>query len=492
TDVDDDTNTWELVDGEGLALDASVTRAVVLGRDAELDVVARREGVASAAGALLVVPAPAEGGARTVLVGAGDGDTESLRTAAAVAAAALVDGARTLVWQLAADDPAGEAAAVVEGALLGAHARRRWGAQPPVEHPVHVRLVAPAGHGGERSAIEAAAGRAALLATWTNRARHVVDAPAGEVTPRGLADAACAWFAGSGLDVQVHDADAARGLGLHAYLAVAGTSREEPRLLVVQHRGAPPGEGNARPVLGLVGKAITFDAGGLFLKPRAEQGRQRADMGGGAAVLAAMGAIAALGLPVDVVAVVPAAENMPGGSLHPGDVVATAEGIRVEVDNPDAEGRLTLADGLHLARSLGATHLVDVATLTGAIRAAMGDTHAGAFTSDEAWRDTVLAAAQRGRDPLWPWPPHDRFRTLLRSDRADLRTSTGRDFGYPLAAAAFIEHFTGGLPWVHLDMFSVALVDDALGVQRGAGATGWGVRLLVELAAGLAVGSPAS
>ncbi|MCW2922956.1 MAG: hypothetical protein JWM98_360, partial [Thermoleophilia bacterium] len=148
--MDDSTNAWELVDGEGLVLDASVTRAVVLGRDAELDAVARREGVASTAGSLLVVPATDAGGARTVLVGAGDGDTESLRTAAAVAAAALVDGARTHVRQLGDDDPAGEAAAVVEGALLGAHGRRRWGASPPDERPVRVRLVAPAGSGVAR------------------------------------------------------------------------------------------------------------------------------------------------------------------------------------------------------------------------------------------------------------------------------------------------------------------------------------------------------
>jgi leucyl aminopeptidase len=265
-------------------------------------------------------------------------------------------------------------------------------------------------------------------------------------------------------------------LGLGALAAVGAGSANPPRLIVLRYSGGGSG------VLGLVGKAITFDSGGLYLKGRQDIVRQKADMAGGAAVIAAVGAIAELALPVNVTAAVPAAENMLSGTAYrPGDIVTTAAGVTVEVTNPDAEGRLVLADGLWFAKREGATRLVDLATLTGAMRAGMGDMYAGVFGNDEQWRARVVTAGEDSGDHAWPWPLHRRYRRLLDSPLADLRNSAGVDFGYPIVAAAFLERFVGDTPWAHVDIHSSAYIDrdrDYL----SSGATGAGVRLLIELA----------
>jgi leucyl aminopeptidase len=236
-----------------------------------------------------------------------------------------------------------------------------------------------------------------------------------------------------------------------------------------------------------VGKAVTFDAGGYFLKPQSDIVRQKADMAGGAAVLAALGAIAELGLPVATVGVVAACENMIGpGAIRPSDVITTAAGLTVEVTNPDAEGRLILADALWYARRDGASHLIDLATLTGAMRAGMGDLFAGVFANDENWRDVIVAAGTEAGDLAWAWPMHPRYRRLLESRVADLRNSSGKPFGYPIFAATFLECFAGDGPWAHVDMLGPALLDEDRGDALGPGATGYGVRMLVEVASRLA------
>ena len=192
------------------------------------------------------------------------------------------------------------------------------------------------------------------------------------------------------------------------------------------------------------GKAVTFDTGGYFLKPQSDIVRQKADMAGGAAVVAALGAIAELGLPLSVTGVVPACENMLSGSaIRPTDVITTAAGLTVEVTNPDAEGRLILADALWWARRDGATHLVDLATLTGAMRAGMGDLYAGVFATDDAWRDAVVDAGNASGDLAWPWPLHPRYRSLIESTVADLRNTAGKSFGFPIIAATFLRQFAG-------------------------------------------------
>jgi leucyl aminopeptidase len=276
--------------------------------------------------------------------------------------------------------------------------------------------------------------------------------------------------------------------GLGALVAVGGSSPTRPLLIVARHApgGIVDGRGTGgieSPRLALVGKAVTFDTGGYFLKPQSDIVRQKADMAGGAAVLAALGAIAELGLPLHVTAVVPACENMLSGTaIRPTDVITTAAGITVEVNNPDAEGRLILADALWYARRDGATHLVDMATLTGAMRAGMGDLYAGVFASDESWRDEVVRAGNASGDLAWPWPLHPRYRPLLESTVADLRNTAGKGFGYPIVAATFLAQFAGEGPWAHVDMLGPALLDDDRGDAFGRGASGYGVRMLTELA----------
>jgi leucyl aminopeptidase len=205
-------------------------------------------------------------------------------------------------------------------------------------------------------------------------------------------------------------------------------------------------------------------------------------------VLAAMGAIAELDLPIAVIGILPACENMIGAdAVRPSDVISTAAGLTVEVTNPDAEGRLILADALWYARREGATHVIDLATLTGAMRAGMGDLYGGVFANDENWQDAIVAAGNDTGDLAWPWPLHRRYRKLLESRVADLRNTSGRPYGYPITAASFLEHFAGaGGPWAHVDMLGPALLDDDRGDAIGPGASGYGVRMLIELASRLA------
>ena len=210
-------------------------------------------------------------------------------------------------------------------------------------------------------------------------------------------------------------------------------------------------------------------------------------MAGGAAVVGALGAIAELGLPLSVTGVLPACENMLSGTaIRPTDVITTASGLTVEVTNPDAEGRLILADALWWARRDGATHVVDLATLTGAMRAGLGDMYAGVFANDDAWRDAVVDAGNASGDLAWPWPLHPRYRSLIDSTVADLRNTAGKSFGFPIVAATFLQQFAGEGPWAHVDMLGTALLDEDRGDAFGRGATGYGVRMLVELAARLA------
>jgi leucyl aminopeptidase len=234
-------------------------------------------------------------------------------------------------------------------------------------------------------------------------------------------------------------------------------------------------------VLGLVGKGITFDTGGISIKPAEGMERMKDDMAGGAAVACAMRAIAMLQAPVRVVGVVPATENMPGGrAIKPGDVLRSASGKTVEVINTDAEGRLILGDGLWYARQLGATHLVDVATLTGACVVALGKTTSGIFGTPTEWVEHVRQVADRAGDRVWPMPLFDEYREQLKSEIADFSNTGGRPAG-SITAALFLSEFTGGLPWAHLDIAGTAWADESKPYQPK-GPTGVAVRTLAELA----------
>jgi leucyl aminopeptidase len=403
-------------------------------------------------------------------------DVEGLRTAAARAVRACRDGG-TVAWAFDASLPVAaedQVRALAEGAVIGSYDGRRWRS---VERPRPVERFVICNCD---EALTTVAQRAAVIARWTNTARELVDAPPNVISPGALAERAAAV---PGLEAETIDAVEA---GLGALAAVGGSSPARPLLIVLRHK--PPGAvsgvggGDVRR-LALVGKAVTFDTGGYFLKPQSDIVRQKADMAGGAAVVAALGAIAELGLPLHVTGVVPACENMLSGTaIRPTDVITTASGVTVEVNNPDAEGRLILADALSYARRHGATHLVDLATLTGAMRAGMGDLYAGVFASHDSWRDEVVQAGNASGDLAWPWPLHPRYRPLIDSTVADLRNTAGKGFGYPIVAATFLAQFAGDGPWAHVDMLGPALLDEDRGDAFGRGASGYGVRMLTELA----------
>jgi leucyl aminopeptidase len=401
-------------------------------------------------------------------------DVDGLRTAAAHAVRACRGGG-TVAWALDVSLPLpveDQVRALAEGAVIGGYDAGRWRSG---DQRRGVERFVICGCDDDLAPV---AGRAALVARWANVARELVDAPPNVVSPAGLAERAAAVPRVSSEIVDPAEA------GLGALAAVGGSSPSAPLLVVLRHD--PPGAPDA-PRLALVGKAVTFDTGGYFLKSQPDIVRQKADMAGGAAVVAALGAIAELSLPLAVTGVVPACENMLSGSaIRPTDVITTAAGVTVEVTNPDAEGRLILADALWWARRDGATHVVDLATLTGAMRAGMGDVYAGVFASDDAWRDAVVDAGNASGDLAWPWPLHPRYRPLIDSTVADLRNTAGKSFGFPIIAATFLAQFAGEGPWAHVDMLGTALLDEDRGDAYGRGATGYGVRMLVELATRMA------
>jgi leucyl aminopeptidase len=457
----------EITGGDPHAVGADLIAAAVGARAAELG--APERAVAEADPVAMVF-----GDGAPLAVVALRPDVDGLRTGAARAVRACRGGG-TVAWALDASMPLAveeQVRALAEGAVIGGYDARRWRSG---ERPPGVERFVICGCSGD---LEPVADRAALVARWTNAARELVDAPPNVISPAGLAERAAAVPR-----LRAETIDPAEA-GLGALAAVGASSPAQPVLIVLRHE--PPGAPDA-PRLALVGKAVTFDTGGYFLKSQTDIVRQKADMGGGAAVVGALGAIAELGLPISVTGVVPACENMLSGSaIRPTDVITTAAGLTVEVTNPDAEGRLILADALWWARRDGATHLVDLATLTGAMRAGMGDLYAGVFAADDAWRDAVVEAGNASGDLAWPWPLHPRYRPLIESNVADLRNTAGKGFGFPIVAATFLQQFAGEGPWAHVDMLGPALLDEDRGDAFGRGATGYGVRMLVELAARMA------
>jgi leucyl aminopeptidase len=258
---------------------------------------------------------------------------------------------------------------------------------------------------------------------------------------------------------------------------VARGSDEEPALITLRYEGP----GAAGETLGFVGKAVTFDTGGISLKPGAKMAEMKFDMSGGAAVLEAVAAIARLRIPVRVVAVVGATENMPSGhASRPGDIVRAANGTTIEINNTDAEGRLVLADCLVHARALGATRLVDVATLTGAVITALGSTHAGLMSNDDAWAEEVAEAGRATGELLWRLPLHREYAELIKGRYADIVNSTESRKAGTITGAEFLARFADDTPWVHLDIAGTAW--DLGRAYASKGGSGFGVRLLVELA----------
>jgi leucyl aminopeptidase len=326
--------------------------------------------------------------------------------------------------------------------------------------------------------IERAVERGRVLGESSNIARELANEPSSTLTPRVFADRAAELARAAGLTVEVLDEKRIAELGMGMLLGVAKGSAEPPRVIVLKHepKGAPKS-----PVLGLIGKGITFDTGGISIKPAENMDRMKDDMAGGAAVLGATLAAARLGAPVRMVTIIPMTENMPSGTaVKPGDVLKSAAGKTVEVLNTDAEGRLILGDGLWYAQQLGATHLVDVATLTGACIVALGKTTSGVFGTPKSWVDAVLTASERAGDRSWPLPIFADYFEQLKSEIADFSNTGGRPAG-AITAALFIKEFAGDLPWVHIDIAGTAWADESKPYQTK-GATGVAVRTLAELA----------
>jgi len=410
-------------------------------------------------------------------------DADALRTAAAAVARETGSYAETVAWAIdgALELPAEEQArALVEGTAIGSYETARWKHDEPKSKLSTLVLT------GEGDGLKAAAERAATVAEWTNRARDLVNSPPNETTPERLA-ARAQEIASSveHVSAEALDPDQIAKLGMGALAAVAQGSDNPARLVVLRYDPPKPTRGDV--VLGLVGKAITFDTGGISLKPSLHMEDMKGDMAGGAAVIEATGAIAELGLPVRVLTVAAASENMPSGHAYrPGDIITAANGKTIEITNTDAEGRLVLADALWYAREQGATHVLDLATLTGAMEVALGDLYAGVFANDEAWRDEILAAGETSGDHIWPFPMHPRYRRYVDSVFADLKNSSDLRQAGAVLAAKFLEEFAGDGPWAHADIAGPAFLERSRGdylSQRGG--TGYGVRLIVELAARL-------
>jgi leucyl aminopeptidase len=321
-------------------------------------------------------------------------------------------------------------------------------------------------------------GEAAIVSEAVNEARDLQNRPANDLTPTALGDHARRigeQIEHLSVEVEGREGIVARSMG--AFAAVAQGSEQEPALITLRYE--PPNA--VGPLLGFVGKAVTFDSGGISLKPGPKMAEMKFDMSGGAAVISALAAIARMGLPVRIVAVVGATENLPSGrSVKPGDIVTASNGKTIEVNNTDAEGRLVLADCLCRAIDLGAERVVDLATLTGAVIIALGSTYAGLIANDDEWATRVSEAGKRTGEIVWRLPLHEEYDELIKGKYGDLDNAPeGRKAG-TIVGAAFLSNFVGDTPWAHLDIAGSAW--DLGRAYVGKGASGYGVRLLVELA----------
>jgi leucyl aminopeptidase len=420
---------------------------------------------------------------RVVAAGIGriaDADADAVRTAAASVARATETVGGTVAWLVDEQlpiDAAEQGRAVVEGIVLGSYRPDLWKTERRERRAFDRIVICADEHGAVRERAE----RAARIARWVNVARDLANSPPNELTPEALGERA-ASLGVAGLTAEVLDPARIDELGMGALSAVGRASRNGPRLIVLRY--APEANAVRDTTLGLVGKAITFDAGGISLKPALNMQDMKGDMAGGAAVIAGAAAIADLRIGVPFVAVVAAAENLVSGdSFRPGDILRAANGKTIEITNTDAEGRLVLADALWYARREGATHILDLATLTGAMELALGDLYAGFFANDDEWRERVFAAGEASGDHAWPFPLHPRYRRYVDSEFADIMNSSDLRQASPALAAEFLQEFAGDGPWAHVDMAGPGFLERSRGDylwQRGG--TGYGVRLIVELA----------
>ncbi|MCC7138384.1 MAG: leucyl aminopeptidase [Planctomycetes bacterium] len=416
-----------------------------------------------------------------VLVGTGDrgAGLDVPRNGAADGAKAARDAGADRLAVLLPDAPAAHTAAetVVEGVRLGLYVFEGYKSDKSKKAVAEAVVLAPA---SKLAAARRGVEEGTILADSVVLVRDLGNEPGNVCTPTYLAEQATAIGRAHGLDVRVLERADMQALGMGALLGVAQGSAQPPKLIVMTWE--PKGASRRTPTVAVVGKGLTFDSGGISIKPADKMEDMKFDMCGGGAVLGVMQAVARLALPVRVVGLVPASENLPDGLAYkPGDILKASNGTTIEIVNTDAEGRLILSDALAYATSKlrpKPEAVIDMATLTGACVVALGSAAAGLMSNDDRLAARLEAAAETSGDPVWRMPLKDRYREQIKSVYADLKNSGGRDAG-ALTAACFLERFVGGTPWAHLDIAGTAWGDGTKGVSSR-GASGFGVRLVVR------------
>jgi len=374
--------------------------------------------------------------------------------------------------------PIGESAqAVTEGALISLFDPDRYHTSDKTENPLQTMILAVPGD--DVGAVERAVERGRIIAEATNFARELINEPANVVTPTELARRAEGVAKEYGLEIDLLDEPRMKDLGMGAFLGVAQGSSEPAKIIVLTYSPKT----DSKETIAIVGKGITFDTGGISIKPSDGMEKMKYDMAGGATTIGAMRAIAQLKPAVKVIGIVPATENMPGGrAQRPGDVVRAMTGKTIEVINTDAEGRLILADAVAYARKLGATKIVDLATLTGAVSIALGDVYVAILGANQAWIDQVLAASKKAGEKIWQLPLDKDYREQIKSEIADIKNVGGRKAG-TITGAYFIREFVEDTPWAHLDIAGTAWNESAK-PHLAVGPTGVCLRTLVNLVCG--------
>ena len=421
--------------------------------------------------------------ARLLLVGAGKRDKFDGAILRRIAGAALRYLKARSVKQFAFLVREGEvtedaAQAVTEGALAANFETDKYKTDKKNDKSVDTFLLA--GYSDkERAAGEKGLSRGRIIAEAQNFTRDLVNEPSNKLTPKILAEKAEAMAKEAGLAVEILDEKKIADLKMGALLSVSQGGPEPPRVMVITYTPTNPKPGT--PVIGLIGKAVTFDTGGVSIKPAEGMEKMKYDMAGGATMLGVMRALAALKPNVKVICVVPSTENVVGGAAQkPGDIQTAMSGKTIEVLNTDAEGRLILADGVTYIKQLGATHLVDAATLTGAIVVALANINVGVFGSDQAWTDKLLASAKVAGEKMWQLPMDDEYREFIKGSFADIQNIGSGKGGGSITGAWFIREFAGDSPWIHLDIAGTAWNDDAK-PWLAKGPTGVALRTLVNL-----------
>ena len=432
---------------------------------------------------LTLVHAPAGlKAARLLLVGAGKRDQFTVATLRKVAGAALrslkAKGLKSFTFLAGGRlPPADGSQAIVEGLITADFETDKYKTDKKDKKIESVVLIGFPEDG--LSDVQKGIARGTVIAEAQNFTRDLVNEPSNILTPRVLAEKAEAMAREAGLAVDILDEKKIAELKMGALLSVAQGSAEPPRMIVVTYTpaNAKPGA----PVIGLVGKAVTFDTGGVSIKPADGMEKMKYDMAGGATMLGAIRALAALKPSVKVICVVPATENMVGGKAQkPGDIQTAMSGKTIEVLNTDAEGRLILADAIHYAKQLGVTHIVDAATLTGAIVVALANVNVGVFSNDQPWTDKLLASAKATGEKMWQMPMDDEYREFIKGSFADIQNIGSGKGGGSITGAWFIREFAGDTPWIHLDIAGTAWNDDAK-PWLAKGPTGVALRTLVHL-----------